>query len=522
MKSLKCGIVLFIFMSCCGLTVSAFELDLPGLGETGFALTESAIYRYFTDEDYVEQYEEGDDYEILNRLNLRATKGDYIIGIRFDVDINTARDEQYRLEKKFFQINKPGYSLEIGDYYYSIGRGLVLNVVKTFEDEGLEYQIEQTLLGGRFSMHGERLAGTVLGGVIEDDELDIRDTIGGATMSWTANLFNAGINVLGFSFDKEDRRSEYKLYENGGIGSLSFAVPSIGDWGSWYAEFAGLSLAARDTEDEDLNGWAIYSEMSLYLQNWTVLLEGKRYKDFIFPYHAPPLLEPEELGILAEQFNLSTRDMTGVRLRVDYSIPDTSTIVYTVLGYIDDSPEDDPLWDSYYRRISESYLGVESAFGDGFHLLSAVGYRQEDASEFTPSDYVGYTPHAFLNIKIPVTSRQAVELVGNWKHFTQAADHGFTEYDFYRQEYALAYHLSPYLAATFSYEYFNDIRAQFGGAGTDNTTDFYSVDLSIHPLDQLYVKLFYGSTPGGIKCSSGVCKTFPPFEGMRCEVIIRL
>ena len=89
-------ILLIIFIIYFTPAVNSMEFDLPGLGNTGFSFTESAIYRYFSDDTYVEDYEEGEDYEFINRLNLRITKGDYIIGLRFDVDINTTREEEYR------------------------------------------------------------------------------------------------------------------------------------------------------------------------------------------------------------------------------------------------------------------------------------------------------------------------------------------------------------------------------------------------------------------------------------------
>lgn len=499
--------------------VYCFETTLPGLGETGFSLTESAIYRYFTDKDYVENEENGEDYEFINRLNLLMTKGDYTLGIRFDTDINTAQDEEYRLEKKFFQINKQSFTLELGDYYYSLGRGMVLNVVKTFEDEGIEYQIEQTILGGRLTLNNDTLSGTILGGVLEDKEADTQDSIGGGNITWNASdavIF--GFNAIGIKYDKNDARQEYEDFDQGGLGSIFIQLPSLGNWGSFYTEFSGLYMTYDDTSKDALTGWAIYSNASFYLGDWTAQIEGKRYRDFTFAYHAPPTLEPEEISILAEQFDLNTTDISGMRFRLDYSIPGTSTILYGVYSYTDDSPGEDSATGAYQTFINEQYVGVESHFNN-IQLLSSIGYRAENSSEFSYSDFKGYTPHAFVSLTLPLTTRQSVELSGAWKKFNKDQSLGEGSYEFTRQEYSLGYHFSPLIAIIGTYEYDDNNSGQFT---TNHKKNFYSGTLIIHPLDELYMKIFYGSTAGGVKCSSGVCKNFPAFEGLRAELVIRL
>jgi len=36
-----------------------------------------------------------------------------------------------------------------------------------------------------------------------------------------------------------------------------------------------------------------------------------------------------------------------------------------------------------------------------------------------------------------------------------------------------------------------------------------------------WFRVFYGSTRGGLKCSGGVCRVFPPFNGLKTEVTVR-
>ena len=35
------------------------------------------------------------------------------------------------------------------------------------------------------------------------------------------------------------------------------------------------------------------------------------------------------------------------------------------------------------------------------------------------------------------------------------------------------------------------------------------------------IRVFYGSNKGGVKCAGGVCKFFPPFEGLRVDAVLR-
>jgi len=125
-----------------------------------------------------------------------------------------------------------------------------------------------------------------------------------------------------------------------------------------------------------------------------------------------------------------------------------------------------------------------------------------------------------MTLKIPLAARHSLELTVNWKKFTEDTSSEFGEFEFTRQEYTLAYHLSPYLALIGSYEYYDNTRSEFYDEEKDDF-HFYSGTVVIKPIDDLYFKLFYGETPGGIKCSSGVCKNFPSFEGIRAECVIR-
>ena len=66
------------------------------------------------------------------------------------------------------------------------------------------------------------------------------------------------------------------------------------------------------------------------------------------------------------------------------------------------------------------------------------------------------------------------------------------------------------------------------GGGWDYTTEsleprrhYFSGTLDYRPTDKASIQLFAGAARGGLKCVSGVCRLFPPFEGVKLQVTWR-
>ena len=54
-----------------------------------------------------------------------------------------------------------------------------------------------------------------------------------------------------------------------------------------------------------------------------------------------------------------------------------------------------------------------------------------------------------------------------------------------------------------------------------NKKNWLGVQLEIKFSQANAIRIFYGAMKGGVKCSGGVCKFFPPFEGFRMDAIVR-
>ena len=138
--------------------------EIGKLKKFSYHVNEAFLNRNFSDKDYVDQIREGRTSQIINQLDLSLTGGDYLLGLRFDSYLDFfPLKERFTLAKRFFEVNKKKFSLRVGDFYYSSGRGLTLSVLKTFEKEGLEYIIDTTIDGGKISFSHDHIFTEFLG-----------------------------------------------------------------------------------------------------------------------------------------------------------------------------------------------------------------------------------------------------------------------------------------------------------------------------------------------------------------------
>jgi hypothetical protein len=71
----------------------------------------------------------------------------------------------------------------------------------------------------------------------------------------------------------------------------------------------------------------------------------------------------------------------------------------------------------------------------------------------------------------------------------------------------------PWVAVTGCYEYTTE--------PTQPKRDYFSGTAEWYVTPSSSVRLFVGSARGGLKCVSGVCRTFPPFEGVKLTATLR-
>lgn len=467
-----------------------------------FYLNEAFLNRNFSDRDYVDRMREGKESQIINQLDLSLTWGEYLAGVRGDANLDfSPLKDNYRLAKRFFEINKRNFNLRAGDFYYSVGRGLVFSVLKTFEKEGLEYIIDKTVDGGKFTLAQKQFSAEIFGGWIDREDSDLKDKVYGGTLGWRyRDRADFRLNFLGSRLETGSTYGNKDVF----MESASFDIPNISDKAKCYGDFL-LVQKKRYYEEETTNGYGVYLESGLFLGNLSFLLEFKDYKNLDFEYNRPPLLESEQLPLLANQFAKDARDVSGLSGRLDYNWTKISTLLFGRLSYLRDKPGGN------LRNIIHLFAGLEKKFKDTGWLNLIAGYREENTSSLVFYYTHGSTFHYQANMSYPLTSRLSLELDFKSKDFRGR------NLDYYERRSFLSVHYSPRWIATLFFDqtddpeilFFKDKKNWLGG----------QIEIKFTTANSL--RLFYGSNKGGVKCSGGVCKFFPPFEGLRIDAILR-
>ncbi len=447
--------------------------------------------------------------KVINQLDLRLGAGRFLAGARLDTNVAFSPTKaRFNLAKRYVQYAAPRLEVRAGDFYASLGRGLIFSLTKVFEEEGLDYVIDTTVDGGRFAAATGSLSGEAFSGWIErTDDHSVRDRVVGGAIGWKRPGLGT-IRLQGLHADLEPGAT----FANHRVdsGSVSIELPDLGGIAAVYGEF---SLMRREVYEAPgpIDGHGLYLGSKLHAGRFSLLLEMKDYRRLNFEYNRPPLLESEEIDIIADQFDLDTTDITGYTARLDYYAPSSETLLYVKGLAIEDDPSDHPFYGSYDRRIGHVLGGIEKKFPGGGYLNGLAGWRWEDDTSVAFLSTNGRTLHDQINVSWPMGGGFSLE--ADWKH--KVFDGPAYEYSEIRS--ALSLHRSPRWVLTGLYERSTEPPIVFA-TGRKN---FWAGQLEVRLRGGHSLRLFVGSTKGSVKCAGGVCRLFPPFEGVRLEAFLR-
>ncbi len=467
-----------------------------------FYVNEAFLNRNFSDDDYVERERSGRSSQVISQLDLSFAAGSYLAGVRLDANLDfSPLEDNYSLEKRFFEFDKKNFNLRAGDFYYSIGRGLVLSILKTFEKEGLEYIIDTTVDGGKVALSHKQLSAEVFGGWLDREESDLKDKVYGGSFSLKfSDLTSVRFNFLGSNLEVGSNFGNKDV----AMESFSLDIPSLAKKAKFHGEFL-LIQKSKYFSEERISGHGVYLESGIFLGDISILLEFKDYESLDFEYNRPPLLESEQLPVLANQFARDSRNITGVSGRLDYSLPKIDALVFCKLSYLRDNPENN------LRNITHLFAGFEKKFKKTGWLNLLAGYRKEDTSSLVFYYTHGRTFHYQFNLSYPFNSRISLEADLKGKEFQ--GEH----FDYYERRSFLSLHYSPRLVLTLFFDQTTDPEILF----FKDEENWWGGQVEVRFSRANSIKIFYGSNKGGIKCSGGVCKFFPPFEGLRIDALLR-
>ena len=322
-------------------------------------------------------------------------------------------------------------------------------------------------------------------------------------------------------------------------GSVSASFPDLGGHGALYGEaaFQGLSYPATvDTGAANLpsSGYAVYGSASVTFAPVTVTAEAKHYRRF-FPllanvdlghapefsavqYSAPPTTEAIWVDTEFEGFNTC---VTGGRLRTDVEVVKGAS-AFAWAGHYSTWAESVANDQCETRSSSEDGIwdlatGVELASSDGKRRGTlTTGVRADDTSRWIPDPNGGET-HVFYreayvreNVSEWLGGPFTLKLqgYGRRRHQTQ----GGVAAPWTEIQQILAVEWSGRVTVGTGFEYTGNPQfppTYFNGFFSYNLTSSSSI------------AFFGGQRRGGLRCVSGVCRIYPPFEGVRVDATFR-
>lgn len=346
--------------------------------------------------------------------------------------------------------------------------------------------------------------------------------------------------------------------------SASVNVPSIFKHGDLYVEVAGQQLRdghlgsvdekGVEARVEDLSGYAIYGSASMYWGPVTVSLEGKHYRSF-FPlsanidrvspgfsaeefeavaYSQPPTVEP----IYVQAIGTPNVCMTGGRGRVDFRF-NKSASVYGWVGRYTSFSESNTVNEKCETKPEDQTNTWDIAVGSELHFEGGKSHSKVWAggrmtAHELPTDVhlevPGFTDIFYqegyirYDIVKHLTGSFSLQFQGNHRRRYEAQI--AAESPWHEGENYTALQWSPHVSAIVGYEYrvtpdpeTEEVHVNHFVSGGLQWKSSSQEKLWQRLIDT--VTLFVGQRRGAVRCVSGVCRQFPPFEGAKLEVVSR-
>jgi hypothetical protein len=470
----------------------------------------------------------GDDYgEIFERLNISTSTGAWRLAGRFDTAtfISEPSDQirdRYAVEKASIAWGARSIEVIGGDAYVNIGRGLALSLRKIDE-----LGVDTTLRGLKLLVHEGAFGGTFAVGFANLNNLDEAsgksiedslDLIGGLEARLTlAENWTVALHGSAVAFERSvglvpvDRyRDRYFTF------GPALSATRLFDAFDFYLE--GVAQL-RDGELGTALDYGLYGLATLYLGPATLLFEGKAYGGLAPIKPNLPLAEfdavaynnPPTVERVIQVIENPQRNIAGGRVRFDWSFS-PAFLVYVNYGLFRD-------WEGYADptaigvapgTIHDPYAGFEARWNDARSwALFTAGWR---GVLLHGDDVVRGDLHFELNGAQAIDERFSLTLhalhIERKKHVSRILDEEFRE-----GTLLVGVRIHPWIGI---------------GGGYDYTTepgqpkrDYFSGNVEWYITPSSTLRVFAGSARGGLRCTSGVCRVFPPFEGAKVTATLR-
>jgi len=374
----------------------------------------------------------------------------------------TLEKSEWDLYRKFIQYSTDTLTVQAGDFYAMLGRGLTLSVL---QDEATLR--ERTIGGGEIRYNLEKIRLRALGGSVSDEQQLQKWWVGGGEC--IVEYFRK--NRLGghVSFIKDAQT--FLNLSNRWTWSVSAAGDNLWRHLNYYAEYGRLDREGHDWPD----GTAFYASLSFSHSHISWLAEYKDYDHFDNQLNNPP---PADYG---EEINV-LEDSAGGRLLFQYSFFDPDVIVFASAGR--------------YREFTDT--GNHYSWG-----VTAEDLAEKVSASFSCGVRDLYYPVWKTNASLlyRLTERLSAQVTFKDKRYQVAA------FKFNEQDWVFQIGRSALGSGYFQY--------QHSEQPINERRHFYSGGIRLELWQGSYVEAAGGTMRGGEICSNGQCFFMPPFEGFK-------
>jgi len=538
-------------------------IDWEGLArDFRYDVTNSLYAEWHRDNHNVNGWDD-DFVSIKDRLNVRLGTRGLLVGGRFDGshflpvseegtfpmelgghdrEFSDVYPGDYRMEKIFAQLRSRRASLELGDFYVCLGKGMVACIQKLDE-----LAIDTTLRGAKGTVRTELFEVVAFSGVSNivnvGDQTQVKmddpdDWLSGASLRTRFIPFvNFGVHgsflkdEVDFGALPKDFVAREHLWSAGGIieaprllwGHASAVsefdwfhhdevqygteFKNMGDDGfAWYTALAGhASVVGMLMEVKWYEGLGGFGALSKSTERSLGPYELKSEDIY---YHNLPPLEDEGLFLRPSYY-----DSVGFRSHLDVEVPGTGMIWVVNYAHHDEVNKGGREFGENDSRIRHVYGGVQLRYDEAGVTGNALGgWRRDKENAESVHDYSMW--HGEGDLTFLVWRRLSMEVSGRYESYKQAE--GSFEPDFSIAQSNTTLNIAPWISIAGMYEY-SDQPPVFA----PNYKHHWAGAVTWRFMPGSWARVFFGSTRGGLKCSGGVCRIFPPFNGLKTEVTVR-
>ena len=281
-------------------------------------------------------------------------------------------------------------------------------------------------------------------------------------------------------------------------------------------------------------GHALYASASFAKGPLHLSLEGKHYRRFfpllanvstararefsLLSYSAPPTTEALDVDTEFENFNTCT---SGARLGADADVNDRLVLLGSFAHYrtwAESAPNDAcVIADRFENRVLDADAGFELESADGSaHGRLTLGGRLDRSAEPHPtpsgddSDLYYYEVSTHYELVYPLGGPLGLEFTGVHRRRYQLV--GGPDGPWFEGTHVTSLNVAPRwtFAAGFEYDTSGMVPATY-----------FNGEVRFRPTPASSLSLFAGQRAGALRCVGGVCRVFPPFEGVRLDAVVR-